>query len=101
MSADLEVFLDRELREDAPPLGYMGDAAGDDGIGGEAADRSALKADLAGGWAQQAGDRLERRRLARAVGADQRNDFAAAHLQADPAERLHLIVEDIETDDFE
>ena len=51
-------------------------------------DRGAVEADLPAGGSEEAGDDAQERRLAAAVGADQRNDPAARDRQVDAVERL-------------
>ncbi len=49
----------------------------------------AVEADAAGGRRVDAADQVEHRRLAGAVGADQREDLAALHVEADVVDRQH------------
>jgi hypothetical protein len=51
------------------------------------------------GDGQQPHDRLQRRRLARAVGADHRHDLAPSHLEVDALQRLDAAVGDLEIGD--
>jgi hypothetical protein len=54
----------------------------------------ALELDPARGERQQAADRLQRRRLAGAVRADERDELAFADLERDVAERRRLAIGD-------
>ena len=78
LAADEEVLLDRERRKEPPALRHQRDAALHDLRRGEAADRLAAVAHHLRLDADQAGDRLEQRALAGAVGADQRQHLALA-----------------------
>ena len=55
----------------------------------------ALEAHVAPARAQQAGDRLQRRRLARAVGAEEGDDLALADRERDALEGADLAVADV------
>ena len=59
---------------------------------GRLRDVLALEADRALARVEQAADRLERRRLARAVGADERDDLAPADLDRDALEGVDVAV---------
>ena len=65
--ADLEVLQHRQRREDLPALGHMGDAEVRTKRRANLADVDPFEADRSAGGLQDAGDRLEQRRLARAV----------------------------------
>jgi hypothetical protein len=65
------------------------------------ADVAAVEHDPAAGDPAQAADGVERRRLARPVGADQGDDLAALDRQRHAAQRLDLAVGDVEVLDFE
>ena len=77
--AHLEVLEDRQAREDPPALGRVADAQLDELVRGDGCEMSAPRSSTVpcAGW-QQPADRLERRRLAGAVGADERDDLAPA-----------------------
>ena len=59
-----------------------------------------VEADGAGKGRLDARDRAQQRGLARAVGADQRHQFAAAHVQADPGQRGDAAVAAVQAVDF-
>ena len=72
VAAHLQVLVHRHVGKDAPALGTMGDAELQDALGRGARDVFAQEGDAARRRRQHARDRLERGRLAGAVGADQR-----------------------------
>ena len=79
---DVEVVAEREiLVDDLDPELRRVLRAGD-------VTRLALEEDLAGVDRVDAGDRLDQRRLAGAVVADERHHLALAHLEVDVAQRL-------------
>ena len=100
--AHLEVLADRHAREDAPALGRLGDAdlARPRGRSVSWISRPS-KTDRALLRRQDPGDRAQRRRLAGAVGADQRDDLARVDLERDALERLDRAVEGVDVLDLE
>src|SRR5262249_31955554 len=82
--SQFQIFENGHAGKDAPAFGGMGDPHADDFVGREPADALALEADLAPVRLQRADDRLEGRRLARSIGADQRDDLASLHRERDP-----------------
>src|SRR4029078_12991821 len=78
-----QVFADREEREYFAPLRHVAQAQPHDLVGLHALDRLAPKFDRTLLRIENAGDGLEYRGLAGAVGAEQRDDTAAWHLEAD------------------
>jgi hypothetical protein len=74
--AEAEVLLDRERAEDATALGHHDHAAARHRVSGTSHEARAVEADLALGGAHQAADRFQQRRLAGAVGADDRHRLA-------------------------
>src|SRR5207237_10373456 len=97
-----EVFFGGEVLEHAPPLEHLHDAAPHDVIRRQMVDALAGQLDRALGdgaalRGQQAGDRLERRRLAGAVGAEQRRDPAFADIDRHALEdEDHTVVDDLD-----
>jgi hypothetical protein len=83
---DLQVLQHRQIGEDAPPLGDVDDSGPDPLRGRQAGDVLAVEADLDLGPHEDAGDRPEQRRLARAVGAEDGDDLALADLDCDGVE---------------
>ncbi len=97
--AELEVFQRRHVGDDAPALHHLEDAAADDLVGIDAVDALAVEHDLAARdlavlGLEQARDRLQRRRLAGAIGAEQRDDRALGHLEAQAAQHQDDVVID-------
>src|SRR4051794_18556505 len=97
--AELEVFQRGHIGDDAPAFHYLEDAAADDLVGIDAVDALALEQDLAARdfavlGLEQPGDRLQRRRFAGAIGAEQRHDRALGHVEAETAQHQDDIVID-------
>src|SRR4051794_14174523 len=99
--AHLEVLEDAHAREDAPSLRRLGDPDLGDLVAGETLDLGAVEEDAAGPRRHDARDRPQRRRLARAVGADERDDLALVDLERDALERLDRAVEGMDVLDDE
>ena len=99
--AEPQVLLDRQLGEDAPPLGHERDARARDVLGRPAAQRVAGQPDLAAPSAHQSHDRVQRRRLARAVRTDQADDLAPADLEREAAHGGDAAVAHVEAGDLE
>src|ERR1700722_14998159 len=74
--AEAQVLLDGLADEQAPALGREREAARDDRMRGQARDRGAVPFDRPGARRHQSGDRIERRRLAGTVRAEQRHHAA-------------------------
>ena len=91
-----EVLAHGQAVEDAPALRHVADPQAHHGVGRAAGEQAILQMDPALPRRQQSGDRLERRGLARAVVAEERDDLAAAHLQRDVLEGADLSVVDVE-----
>ena len=70
-------------------IGPLIQTAGRDAMRPPAGDRLTVVANHAPGRALEAGDHVERGRLARAIGADQARDRPRRHLKADPGQRRH------------
>ncbi len=88
----IQVLEHREVGEDAPALGHVGDAETHDPLGRAAVDAHAVEPDLARARRREARDRAQRRALARAVGADEGDDVALLDLHRDALERGDLVV---------
>src|SRR4029450_942635 len=86
--SDLEVFLDREVGEDPAILGRIPDAQPGPLVGRQSRDVLGLETDGAAPRRQQAHDRVDGRRLARAVAPDQADGLAGAQRERDRAEDL-------------
>ena len=79
---EAQVLLDGQLAEDPAALGDERDARPRDRLGSPAAERAAVEADVSCRRGDEAHDRVQRRRLAGAVRADQADDLAALQLEA-------------------
>src|SRR2546426_2520139 len=77
------VVDDRQLVEEVDDLEAPGDAALDAVLHRLASDVLAAEEDLAAVGLQESADQVDQARLARAVGADQRDDLALADLEVD------------------
>ena len=86
VGAHEQVLLDGHRREDAPALGHERQTLADDLLGGDR-QRFPVEAHFAR-VRQQAGDGVERRRLARAVRPDERHDLPGADVEVEPVEHL-------------
>jgi len=97
--AELQI-LDRVMSEnDAAAFHHLEDAAADDLVGVDAVDTLAVEQDLAADdfavfGLEKSRDRLQRRRLAGAVGAKQRHDRALRHIEAQAAQHQDDLVID-------
>ena len=90
--AHLEVLEHGHAREEAPPLRRLRDSHLHDRVRGRVGDVLAAEADRALARMVEAVDRAQRRRLAGAVRADQRDDLALVHLERDALQRLDRAV---------
>ena len=95
----LQILERRHVGDDAAAFHHLEDAAADDLVGIDAVDALAVEDDLAAGdfavlGLEQSGDRLQRRRLAGAVGAEQGHDRALRHLEAQAAQHQDDVVVD-------
>ncbi len=80
-AAELEVVPHRQRAEQVAALRHEGDALGEQRARRLAVDALALEADFAGARDEHAEQRLQHRRLAGAVGADQQRDLAPARVE--------------------
>ena len=94
--AEPEVLVHREGREDAAPARHEREALPGDRLRLLAGDRRAVEPDRAAADLDQPAGALEQRRLAGAVGAEQRHDLALVHLEVDAEEDLHRAVGDLD-----
>ena len=85
VAADLQVLPHGERVEYVVVLRHIAEAKPRQAAGALVRDIGAAEHDLAGPDPEQPGDRLEQRALARAVGADDRDDLTGADLGAHPA----------------
>ena len=79
----------------APLLGTVGETEPGDLVGEEADQLAAVEADRAGALLDDAHDGLERRGLAGAVAAEQRDHLAFAHAELDPVQDVGFPVEGV------
>jgi hypothetical protein len=96
VAAEQQVVPHRHLGEELAPLRHLHDPALDDLHRRAAPERRAVERHRAGARPQDAGDRLQRRRLPGAVRADEGDDLAGGHLEGDAPERLDPAVRDLE-----
>ena len=80
---------------------HEADAAACDAIRGQAVDPFAVERDLAGGRLDPAGDRLEQRRLADAVAAENAEHLAVAHGEVDALDDVARAVVGVQVADVE
>src|SRR5581483_335857 len=83
--SEAEVLLDSQLGEDAAALGDERDAGARDLLGTAAAQRPPVEAHVAAAHGRGAHDRVQRRRLAGAVRADEPDDLTRLHLEREVA----------------
>ena len=96
-----QVLLDRELGEEPAALRDESDPAPRDRLGRAPAQRSLAEADLARARRDEPHDRVQRRRLPRAVRADQPDDLAGRDAQREPADGRDAAVRDLEVAELE
>src|SRR5207302_8142913 len=94
--ADLEVLDDRQGREHVVDLRHEVHPPAGEPVRPGARYVVAAEPDAAAARAQESVDRLEQRRLARAVRADDRDDLPRSGAQRDPAQHEHLAVARLE-----
>ena len=101
IGADPEVLLHRHGRVHVLALGDLGEPAPDDDVGLAVPDLLAVELDGPGPHWQEAGDRLQQRRLAGTVTAEESDDTAFGHGHVDAAQDLYLAVSGLEVANFE
>src|SRR5207302_7057954 len=90
--SNLQVLAHVQPREDAAALGDERDATPGDLVRGVMVESLAVVHDLATPHGQGAGDHLQRRRLAGAVGTEKGDDRSIGHADREVAENLDLAV---------
>ena len=98
--AQFEILPNGETRKNPAPFRHMTDARVHNSLRRPARDALTAEVYLPFG-AQQSADDAQRRRLARAVGADQRDDLTLAHGQRKLVERAHAAVVGVNVLQFE
>ena len=89
--AEAQVVGHRHRREDRPAARHQRDARSDDLLGGLLGDRLSVERDRPGRGGEPA-DGLEDRRLAGAIGSQQRDDLALGHVEVHAEQHLQLAV---------
>jgi len=84
-----DLFAHGEFGKDAGGLEGAGKAHGDPLVFRQALDMRACEQDFTRSRGEYAGERVDRGRLARAVGADEAEDFALSHLEAEIIDGAH------------
>src|SRR5260370_1008045 len=90
-----------QVGQDPPLLGHIGDAGARHLVGGQLRELAAVEGDGAAARGDQPHDALERRRLARAVPADERHDLTGADRERDALQDVRVAVLRVETLDGE
>ncbi len=96
-----QVLPHGQRREDARAAGHHHHAALGDLVGRADRDVLAGEAHRALRWVSRSGDRLEQRRLAGAVGAEQGDDLALVDVEVEPEQDLHGPVGRVEVSHLE
>ena len=90
--AHQKVFIDSKLRENQPSLRNIGNAVPDNFVRLHFGDIPAVKRDGSGSGVDKTGDGRHERRFARAVCADDGDNFALVHMEGNIAERTDFVV---------
>src|SRR6185503_5312620 len=101
LAGEDQVLAHRKLREHLQQLEGAADAEAVELAGPLAVDGAPVDAHLAGRRRELPEDAVEQRRLARAVGPDQAEDFALAHLEGNAVHRADAAERFLEALDFE
>ena len=101
LAADFEIFLDRQIREDAPLFRHVAEPAAHDRMRRLARDVLALEHDAARAVLDQADDGAEGGRLAGAVAPEQRHHLALADLERDIEQDMRRAVKTVEIRDLQ
>ena len=95
-AGDAQVLGDGERREHAAAARHLRHAARGDLVRRRVGDLAPVEDHRAAVGLDHAGDRLQQRRLAGAVRAEQRDDLALVDLEVDAEQHLHAAVGDVE-----
>jgi hypothetical protein len=90
--AHLEVLQHRHLGKHDAPLGHVGESPSEDEVGAQPRDVVLVEDHAPRARREESHDGLEGGRLARAVGADDADDLAAAHVERDVMQDVDLAV---------
>src|ERR1700727_2409351 len=101
LPADLQIFLDRQIGEDATVLRYIAEPAPHDLVSGALRNVLAIEYDRAAAPSHKTQDGAERRGLARAVAAKQRDRLAGGDLQRHVEQHLRSAIGRVESCDRE
>ncbi len=96
-----QILLDRERGEYGPLLGTERDAMPGDAVDREADELLAVEHDRTHSLADDAHDRLQRRRLAGSVSSEQRHDLALPHVEIDAVQNVRFVVPGLQALDAE
>jgi hypothetical protein len=90
-AAKLEIFQHRQAAEQVARLRHLHHAVGKGLVRCASRDVGAVEDDAAA-HCKEAGDGIDQRALAAAVGAEQRDDFPVVHLQRDPMQDFAVAI---------
>src|SRR5262249_55906820 len=96
-----QILHDRQQAEDPAILRHVADATARQPVRRFVGDRTALEPDLSLPRVHQAHDRLQRRRLADAIAADETNDLATPDLQGNSVKDVALAVIGVQAVDLD
>src|SRR6202007_2770231 len=91
-----EVLVHGQVGEDPTPFRHIADAGLSDSVRGKSGHLRAEHSDLACARAGEADQAAQRRRLPRAVAAEQRDNLALAHLEGHAMQDMTLAVKSVE-----
>src|SRR6185437_982075 len=100
LAAEVEILAHAHFAEELARLRALHDAAAGNGSGARPGEAPSPEADRAA-VRHEPGDGIKECRLAGAVESDDRDEFALAHLDVDPIERLRLTIENAYIGDVE
>src|SRR5699024_8306881 len=101
VAADFQVFLDAQGRENIVFLGHIGNTPSHDFVRAESGDVLTIEDYLARVNLDQAKGRLHQCRFARPIGADNGNDVACRHVQADTLEDVTAAIAAVNIGNFQ
>ena len=92
VGAEAQILAHSQIRKDLPALRNMGDPQANQLLRAHTVDASPIELDRAACWAHQPGHHTQCRRLASAVGTQQRHNAPLWHLQAHALQRANAPV---------